>query len=99
MTLARDHRMADDLVSQANLAAPRNHAARHLLPHLARAKLRVEELLDQAGLDVLLGDVAAAPAQALSACPMALLIDRPLTRCAPHSALISLHGTPQTFSV
>ena len=26
-------------------------------------------------------------------------MDRPLMRCAPHSAEISSHGTPQTFSV
>ncbi len=32
-------------------------------------------------------------------CRMAVVMERPLTRCAPHSALISLHGTPQTFSV
>ena len=25
--------------------------------------------------------------------------ESPLMRCAPHSALISLQGTPQTFSV
>ena len=29
----------------------------------------------------------------------ALLIERPLMRCAPHSGSISAQGTPQTFSV
>src|ERR1700683_3791420 len=32
-------------------------------------------------------------------CVIALVMDSPLIRCAPHSALIRSHGTPQTFSV
>ena len=33
------------------------------------------------------------------ACPIAFVTDKPLMRCAPHSAEISRHGTPHTFSV
>src|SRR5579864_1756581 len=34
-----------------------------------------------------------------STCSTALVIERPLMRCAPHSALICLQDTPHTFSV
>ena len=36
---------------------------------------------------------------AAAPCSTAAVSDRPLIRCAPHSALISVQGTPQTFSV
>jgi len=40
-----------------------------------------------------------APISFSSACRSAVPTDRLFTRCAPHSALMWLHGVPHTFSV
>ena len=58
------------------------------LPHLPGPVLGIEELLDERGLGVLLGDVAAAAEELAEDVLKVPRIDRPLTRCAPHSALI-----------
>ena len=75
-------------------AAPDLVAGR--LPHLAGAEPGVLEAVDQ-GLDDLA--LALAPARRRGRSSTAWIRLSPLIRCAAQSAVISLVGIPQTFSV
>jgi hypothetical protein len=68
--------------------------------NLSGTELRVEKLFDQRGLGAFLANVASAALEHLPQCVHQVdQTERPLIRCAPHSALMRLHGTLQTFSV
>ena len=79
---------ADDLRAAGAPRRPRAATRRgRLLPHLARAELRIQEALDEARLRALLR-VSPRRAERLRAAraAIALVIESPLMRCAPHSA-------------
>ena len=74
-----------------NLSALLADLVGDMLPQLARAVFRVEELLDQRRLGALLLRSPSSFCEAkafLRKCMMAVVSDSPLMRCAPHSALI-----------
>ncbi len=84
---------AIDVVAQQHLMAALDDAIAAHLPHLARTETRVLEFMDER-LDrrssASLSDVAVR---------IAFASESPWMRCAAHSARISVHGMPQTFSV
>ena len=90
---------AIDLNAEVDFAA-RPDPVGDVFPQLTRAELGIEELLDQRGFGLLLGDVV----RLAQKCLLEKVRNAPCERQSldalrPHSALILSHGTPQTFSV
>ena len=89
----------DHALPEVNRSPERRYPPGDFFPHLTRSEFGIQESLNQTGFRPLLSGVGRLRNGLVSACPMALATDKPLMRCAPHSAEISPHGTPQTFSV
>ncbi len=93
---------AINLDAEVNFAAALANQICHMFPKLAGTEFGIEKLFDQRSLGLLLSDVARPCGGRMSSsrkCMATPLSESPLMRCAPHSALISSQGTPQTFSV